>query len=151
MPILLQNFLDTYVATVVINYPLSENIMTNAVLAKHSLVLISCLLWHTSILRPRLLTIYWLQLLHEGCRTCLTNHMGSTTCHIMLLAINSLGVYTHTHRHTHTNFLHKSNFKKSPWPMASTHLVENGTIFFIYHWKEWTVLYWNNIEPEKEL
>ena len=34
---------------------------------------------------------------YKSCRTCSTNHMGSISCHIMPLVINSLGVDTQTH------------------------------------------------------
>ena len=40
--------------------------------------------------------------IHNSCRTCLTNHMGSISRHIMPLVINSLGG-GHTHINTHTD------------------------------------------------
>ena len=40
----------------------------------------------------------------NSCRTCLTNCMGSISCQIPPLAINSLeGGGTHTHAHTHAH------------------------------------------------
>ena len=73
-----------------------------------------------------------LQLLYKSCKTCLTNHMGSISCHTMLLVINSLKgththIHTHTHAHTHTDthtdLKNKSNFKKPGvcWPLAATY------------------------------
>ena len=53
-----------------------------------------------------------LQLPYKSCRTCLPNHMGSISCYIMPLVINSLKggdthararAHTHTHTHTRTN------------------------------------------------
>ena len=39
---------------------------------------------------------------YNSCRTCLTYHMLSISCHIMPLVINSpRGGYSHTHKHTH--------------------------------------------------
>ena len=56
------------------------------------------------------------------CRTCLANHIGFISHHIMLLVINSLGD-GHTCKHTHTNkYQHRNNFKKPgacrPVPIA---------------------------------
>jgi len=57
----------------------------------------------------------------ETPKTCLSNHKGSISNHIMPLVINSLGgghthTHTHTHAHTcahtHTDIADKSNFKK---------------------------------------
>ena len=40
---------------------------------------------------------------HESYKTCLTNHMGFKSHHIMLLVINSvIEAYTNTHTHTQT-------------------------------------------------
>jgi len=47
----------------------------------------------------------------ETPKTCLTNHKGFISHHIMPLVINSLGD-GHTHMHTHTHITDKSNFKK---------------------------------------
>ena len=62
------------------------------------------------------------ELPYNSCRTCLTNCMGSISCYITPLVINSLGgrdTYKHTYRH-----LHRNNFKKpgERWPQAGTHL-----------------------------
>ena len=38
-----------------------------------------------------------------SCRICLTNHMGSISCHITPLVINSLGANTQTHKHAYTH------------------------------------------------
>ena len=51
---------------------------------------------------------------YNSCKTCLINHMRFTSCHIMPLAINTLGgrhTHTHTHKHTYRQ-PHKNNFKK---------------------------------------
>jgi len=72
----------------------------------------------------------------EAPKTCLTNHKGFISYHIMPLVINSLGgghthththahTHTHMHVHTHTDIADKSNFKKpvARWPKASARLV----------------------------
>jgi len=51
----------------------------------------------------------------ETTKTCLANHKGSISHHIMPLVINSLeGRHTHRYTHTckHTHIADKSNFKK---------------------------------------
>ena len=52
---------------------------------------------------------YWLQLPYKSLRIYLTNHMGSISCHITPLVINSLGADTHTCIQTFTD---RSNSKK---------------------------------------
>ena len=57
---------------------------------------------------------------YNSCRTCLSDHMRSISCHIMPLVINSLGVDTHTHTYRLPG---KSNFKKpgTHWLNQSLH------------------------------
>ena len=43
-------------------------------------------------------------MLYKGCRACLTNHMGSISCHVTLL-VNSSLAGRHTHTNTHTDHL----------------------------------------------
>jgi len=64
----------------------------------------------------------------ETPKTCLTNHKGSISHHIMPLVINSLGgghTHTCTHARTNTDIMDKSNFKKpgARQPLVGTHLV----------------------------
>ena len=47
-------------------------------------------------------TEYWLQLSYKSWRTCITDYMGSISCHIMPLVIDSFSVDTQTHIHTDT-------------------------------------------------
>ena len=54
--------------------------------------------------------------------TCLTNRMGSVSCHITPLVINSLGGrHTRKHTHTHTDDPHRFNFKKPDRPACGRH------------------------------
>jgi len=49
----------------------------------------------------------------ETPKTCLTNHKGSISHHIMPLVINSRGGgHTHVCMRTHIDIVDKSNFKK---------------------------------------
>ena len=83
-----------------------------------SLFLLVWFLQYTSIdmVKPHLLMIL---LPYKDYRTCITNHMGLISHHIMPLVNNSLrSRQTHTHTRMHTDFAHKSNYKK-----PGTHLV----------------------------
>ena len=59
---------------------------------------------------------------YNSCRTCLINHIGSISCHIIPLLINSLrGRDTHRHMHTHTD-IHKEIILKNQacvWPTCA--------------------------------
>ena len=61
-----------------------------------------------------------IQLQYKSRRTCLTNYIGSISCHITLPVINNFGgghththtrMHTHTQTFTHTEIIDKSNFK----------------------------------------
>ena len=56
-----------------------------------SLLLLDWFLWHASMLWPCLLMIPTTAAIYNH-RTCLTNHMGSISCHITSLLINTLAV-----------------------------------------------------------
>ena len=73
--------------------------------------------WCVSMLRPHPLTI----LTTVAIIDVELNHMGSISCHITPLVINSFKAgHTYIHRHLHRNNLKKPNLCK---PMASTCLV----------------------------
>ena len=60
---------------------------------------------------PSPLTIMTTIAIYNSCRTCLTNHTRSISCHITPLVINSLW-RRHTHTNTHADNPHRINVKK---------------------------------------